>query len=255
MLGFQSDQLTVANFILILELIILEGLLSFDNALALAALVKSKLKDPHDQKRALVWGIWGAYIIRIGIVFVGVWLMKHEWIKAAAGLYLLWLAINELFFKKKHEEHHDDVVAKEVLDPKAKFRLLVRTVVAVEVMDLMFSIDSVGVALAISDLQWVLVTGAIIGILMMRLAAQIFVRLIEQFPILEKTAFVLVGLAGFNVLLKLKDLNLGFTTLTIDRPIPEVPFLILLLTILAGSLVLTKMFPHKFGPEAQRVSQ
>lgn len=234
---------------LITNLVVLEGLLSFDNALALAALVKSRLKNPEDQKRALTWGIWGAYVFRIGIVFVGVWLMQFEWVKAVAGLYLVYLAVSELFFDKTTVEQDEAAIeARMNKSFLSKFKLspLWQTIIAVELMDIMFSIDSVGVALAISDLPWVLVTGAVIGILMMRIAAQGFVKLIDRFPILEKTAFVLVGVAGLNVLLKIKDLPLGFTSLTIDRAIPEHPFLGLLMAILIGSLLLNWAFPGKF---------
>ncbi|APJ04272.1 TerC family protein [Silvanigrella aquatica] len=237
--------------LIIIQLIILEGLLSFDNALALAALVRKKLKDPIQQKRALVWGIWGAYILRIGIIFVGVWLMKYEWVKALAGAYLVYLAIHELFFHKNNAHEFDELNngsggsngSSLLVGTKA----FVMVILQVELMDLMFSIDSIAVALAISDVKWVLVTGAVLGVLLMRIAAQFFITLIEKFPILEKTAFVLVGIAGLNVILKLKDLNLGFTYLTIDKPMPEGLFLGLMVGILVFAMVLNKLFPKKFA--------
>lgn len=241
---------TTTHVILVLELILLEGLLSFDNALALAALVKSRLDDPSDQRRALVWGIWGAYILRILIVFIGVWLMQYEWVKAAAGIYLIWLAVSELFLSK-HNGDENKPAAEKGPTVLSRRRRLIQTIIAVEMMDLMFSIDSIGVALAISDVKWVLVTGAVLGILMMRVAAQVFVRLIEHFPVLVKTAFILVGIAGVNVVLKLKDLPLGFTTLTIDKAIPETPFLTLLIVVLVGSMALNKLFPAWFS-EAEK---
>lgn len=232
---------TWSHVALIAQLAVLEGLLSFDNALALAALVRTRLKNPEDQRKALTWGIWGAYIFRIFIVFVGVWLMSFEWAKAIAGLYLVWLAASELFFKN-HEEKSENGKS---LSPKSmqfslgnvlKLSPLWSAIVAVELMDIMFSIDSIGVALALSSEKWILIAGAVIGIFMMRLAAQWFVRLMEHFPLLEKTAFVLVGVAGINVLLKLKNLPLGFTSLTIDHPIPEHPFLAIMVSILIISM-------------------
>ncbi|RYZ62527.1 MAG: hypothetical protein EOP09_18700, partial [Proteobacteria bacterium] len=180
-----TSQLTLTNMGMVLQLAILEGLLSFDNALALAALVSGRLSHPEDRKHALLWGIWGAYVIRIGIVFVGVWLMAHEWVKLVAGLYLLWMAVNELWLKKKDGEEEASELhnAEDILnrpDPngsrRASFKKILGVIVAVEVMDLMFSIDSIAVALAVSDQKWVLITGAIIGILMMRVAAQFFVK-------------------------------------------------------------------------------
>jgi YkoY family integral membrane protein len=247
---FPMFDINMTHVLIIVQLIILEGLLSFDNAIALAALVRKKLKDPTQQKRALIWGIWGAYVLRIGIIFVGVWLMKYEWVKALAGIYLVYLAIHELFFHKNINPDLEEInrgksgtVGNSLL---VNTRVFVMVILQVELMDLMFSIDSIAVALAISDVKWVLVTGTVLGVLLMRVAAQFFITLIEKFPILEKTAFVLVGIAGLNVLLKLKDLNLGFTLLTIDKPIPEEIFLGLMIGILIFSMLLNKLFPKKF---------
>lgn len=239
----------MTHVFIIIQLIILEGLLSFDNALALAAFVRKKLKDPIQQKRALVWGIWGAYVLRIGIIFVGVWLMKYEWVKALAGIYLVYLAVHELFFHKKNTHEFDEIGGEKSELRKSLLvntRVFVMVIIQVELMDLMFSIDSIAVALAISDVRWVLVTGAVFGVLLMRVAAQFFITLIEKFPILEKTAFILVGIAGVNVILKLKDLNLGFMFLTIDKPIPEGIFLGLMVGVLVVTMLLNKLFPKKF---------
>lgn len=236
----------MTHVLIIVQLIILEGLLSFDNALALAALVRKKLKDPIQQKKALIWGIWGAYILRIGAIFIGVWLMKYEWVKAIAGIYLVYLAVHELFFHKNKPELVNDSDSKVESSALVGTKMFVMVILQVELMDLMFSIDSVAVALAISDVTWVLITGAVLGVLLMRVAAQFFVTLIDKFPILEKTAFVLVGVAGVNVILKLKDLNLGFMSLTIDKPIPEAIFLGLMLGILIIAMLLNKFFPKKY---------
>jgi len=242
-------ELNLTYVFVIIQLIILEGLLSFDNALALAALVRKKLKDPLQQKRALMWGIWGAYILRTGTVFMGVWLMKYEWVKALAGIYLVYLALHELFFYKRESTdfgiQHSLQGEATQMSPQSSLvspKVFVLLVIQLELMDLMFSIDSIAVALAISNVPWVLVTGAVLGILLMRVAAQFFITLIDRFPILEKTAFVLVGIAGVNVILKLKDLNLGFTKLTIDKPLPEAVFLSLMLGILVCAMLLNKFY-------------
>lgn len=226
----------VKHFVIIAYLIILEGLLSFDNALALAALVKGRLKDPKDQQRALTWGIWGAYIFRTLVIFVGTWLMAHWQVKLVAGGYLVYLAISELFFAGKASEDGENEVG------WLNFKWmtpLVSTIVAVEIMDVMFSIDSIGVALALTDEKWVLILGAILGIIMMRFAAKGFIKLIDKFPILEKTAFVLVGFAGLNVVLKVGH-AFGY-----DLEIPEGIFTAGLLTIFIGSFFVNKYFYPK----------
>lgn len=244
---------------MVFQLAILEGLLSFDNALALAALVSDRLKHPEDRRHALLWGIWGAYVMRVGIVFVGVTLMEHEWIKFLAGAYLVWLAVNELFLKKAADKEQPVKEAHEFrlpdeqgqpLVPRAGWKAVWKTILAVELMDLMFSIDSVAVALAVSKEKWVLVTGAIIGILMMRVAASYFIRLIERFPILIETAFVLVGIAGLKVLLEVNEIKLGSTVIPmLGIHIPEGIFLPVMVTILLGAIFLNYKFPEKFKRE------
>ncbi|RYZ58032.1 MAG: hypothetical protein EOP07_08215 [Proteobacteria bacterium] len=253
-----SSHITLTNLGMVFQLAILEGLLSFDNALALAALVSGRLAHPEDRKHALLWGIWGAYIIRIGIVFVGVWLMEHEWIKFAAGAYLIWMAINELFLKKPESEGADAAQAEHDAEAminapaakgvgRASMKKIIGVIVAVELMDLMFSIDSIAVALAVSNEKWVLIAGAIIGILMMRVAASYFVKLIDKFPILIPTAFVLVGVAGIKVVLEVTHLEFGSTNIPmIGYHVPEYVFLPLMFAILAGAMFMNWKFPEKF---------
>lgn len=249
------SHLTPTNFGMVLQLAILEGLLSFDNALALAALVSDRLKNPLDRRHALLWGIWGAYILRVGIVFVGVWLMEHHWVKFAAGLYLVWLAVNELFLKKEeeqldpvkegHEFHFPNESEHSI--PRSGWKALWKTILAVELMDLMFSIDSVAVALAVSKDPWVLVLGAILGILMMRVAASYFIKLIDKFPILVKTAFVLVGLAGLKVVAEVEYINIfGMHFDLLGLHVSEKIFLPIMLIILTSAMLYNAKFPERF---------
>jgi YkoY family integral membrane protein len=249
-------EISAVHIGMVFQLAILEGLLSFDNALALAALVSGRLKNPEDRRHALLWGIWGAYVMRVGIVFVGVALMEHEWIKFLAGAYLIWLAVNELFLKKEEEKLEPVTEGKEFrlpdetgqkVVPRAGWKAVWKTILAVELMDLMFSIDSVAVALAVSKEKWVLVTGAVIGILMMRVAASYFIRLIERFPILIPTAFVLVGIAGVKVLVEIHAIKLGSLVIPmLGLHIPEGVFLPFMIAILLGAILFNYKFPEKF---------
>lgn len=217
--------LTLENFLAVAYLAILEGILSVDNALALAALVHGRLKDPKDQARALKWGLAGAYIMRTAVIFCGVWLMSHEWIRWAAALYLIYLGSTELIFKKGLDEGESEVGGLKIkwLTP------LWSTIVAVEFMDLMFSIDSIAVTLSVSNKPYVLIAGAVLGILMMRFAAGLFIGLIKKYPILEKTAFVLVFIAGVKIILELTGVH-----------IPEMLFISGMFAIIGGSMLLCK---------------
>jgi YkoY family integral membrane protein len=169
-------------------LVILEGLLSADNALVLAVMVKHLPKE--QQKKALFYGLLGAYIFRFIAIGVGTFLVQIMWIKVLGGAYLLWIAISNLFFKKNEEEG-------EVQNKGLSFW---RTVLAVEVMDIAFSVDSVLAAFGVSDQVWVLFLGGIIGVLMMRGVAQVFLKLIDKIPELEKAAFILIIIIGLKMI-------------------------------------------------------
>jgi len=176
------------NWGIIGTLVILEGLLSADNALVLAVMVKHLPKE--QQKKALFYGLLGAYIFRFIAIGVGTFLVQITWIKVLGGVYLLWIAISNLFFKKKEEEG-------EVQNKGLSFW---RTVLAVEVMDIAFSVDSVLAAFGVSDQVWVLFLGGIIGVLMMRGVAQVFLKLIDKIPELEKAAFILIIIIGLKMI-------------------------------------------------------
>lgn len=209
---------TISGVSTILLLMLLEGLLSADNALVLAMMVKHL--PQKQQKKALTYGIWGAYLFRFLVIGIGTYLIKFVWIKALGALYLLYMAFKGLF--GSGEEEGTDV-------SKVANKGLIATIISVEAMDIVFSIDSVTAALAVSDKVWVLFLGAIFGILMMRGVAQIFVALIEKVPELEKTAYILIALIG---------LKLGVTLLGIE--IPDMLFFGVLIAVFLGTFVVSK---------------
>lgn len=174
-------------------LILLEGLLSADNALVLAVMVRSLPK--HQQRRALFYGIWGAYIFRFIAIGIGVYLVKITWVKILGAIYLLWLPIKYFYAKYTSPgEGHDDVHVNKVA------KSFWGVVLQVELMDIAFSIDSVLAAFGLSEQLWVLFTGAIFGILMMRGVAQIFMKFIEKYPELESAAYILIALIGTKMM-------------------------------------------------------
>ncbi|WP_407310803.1 TerC family protein [Desulfosporosinus sp. SB140] len=170
------------------SLIILEGLLSADNALVLAVIVRELPK--RQQKKALFYGIWGAYLFRFLAIGFGVYLVQIRWVKAIGALYLLWMSAKYFFMSSEDEDA--------AVEGKAKSFWGV--VLQVELMDIAFSIDSVLAAFGVSEKVWVLFLGAVFGILMMRGVARIFLVLIEKFPELETTAYVLISLIGVKMM-------------------------------------------------------
>jgi YkoY family integral membrane protein len=176
-----------ASWGIIGTLVILEGLLSADNALVLAVLVKHL--PEKQRKKALFYGIIGAYLFRVIAIGIGVTLINIGWIKIVGGHYLLWLVLQYFINKRDGEE--------EIQTKQVGFW---STVLTVELMDIAFSIDSVIAAFGVSNQVWVLFLGGILGILMMRGVAQLFLALIERIPEFETTAFILIGIIGLRMI-------------------------------------------------------
>lgn len=170
-------------------LVVMEGLLSFDNALALAAMVKPMPKET--QKKALTYGILGAFAFRFFALSIVTYLMQAVWIKFVGGGYLLCLTVK--YFLGSESE-----------DPAKEISVLGfwKVVILVELTDIAFSLDSILAAVAVSNRLWIVVTGGVLGIILMRFAATIFIQLIEIFPKLERSAFILVGIVGFKLILE-----------------------------------------------------
>ncbi len=176
---------------LIGTLVILEGLLSADNALVLAVMVKHL--PANKRKKALFYGLIGAYTFRFIAIGVGVYLIKLWWVKVLGAGYLAWLSIKYFIDRRKGVDVEEDV---EGLNQNGLFFRLFGTfwgtVVSVELMDIAFSVDSVLAAFGISQEVWVLLMGGILGVLMMRGVAWVFLKLIDHVPELEATAYILI---------------------------------------------------------------
>ena len=185
-----SDLLTIGL------LVILEGLLSADNALVLAILV---LGLPREQQtRALRYGILGAFTFRILAILLASYLMRVTFVRLAGGAYLLYLAYAH-FFRRGHDtSRHAPPVAKPAFGLSAFWA----TVVRVEFVDIAFSVDSILVAVALSNKLWVIVLGGILGIVAMRLVAGQLISLIRQYPALVDGAFTIIGWVGIKLLLE-----------------------------------------------------
>lgn len=189
-----------AALLIILNLIIIESLLSVDNAAVLATMVMDLPKD--QRKKALKYGIIGAYVFRGICLLLAAWLVQIWWLKPLGGLYLLYLSISYLL--KKHGKKEET----EVVDKQKSwfYRSTVglmgtfwATVALVEIMDLAFSIDNVFAAVAFTDNINLIYIGVFIGILAMRFVAQAFVKLMEKFTFLETIAFIVIGVLGLKL--------------------------------------------------------
>ena len=177
-LEFQSYG--VSEFLTIGTLALLEGLLSVDNSLVLAILVKPL--PPTQRKKALTYGIIGAFVFRFIALLFAVYLARFTAFKLIGGGYLVYLAIKHMFFTINHHSHLDDT--------PVKASSFWKIILVVELTDIAFSIDSITTAVAMSSKITVLWIGGIMGIIALRYAATFFVKLLEGFHFeISKVAF------------------------------------------------------------------
>ena len=176
------------------NLIIIESLLSIDNAAVLATMVMDLPK--YKRKRALKYGIIGAYLFRGLALLFATFLVQFWYLKPIGGLYLVYLVWDWWMEKLAEESDKKDVnkndkwLYKKIVGLIGNFWA---TIIVVELMDAAFSIDNVFAAVAFSDNIVLIWVGVFIGILAMRFVAQLFINLMEKYPFLETCAFIVIG--------------------------------------------------------------
>ncbi|MFN3680333.1 MAG: TerC family protein [Thermosynechococcus sp.] len=178
------------TLLLLVVLLALEAVLSADNAIALAALVRG-IEDLDEQRRALNLGLAISYIFRIALIFTATWVLQFWQFELAGALYLLWLAAKYFFFTTEPEHHHERVI-----------RSFWQAVPLLALADLAFSLDSVTTAIALSDERWLVLLGGTIGVIMLRFMAELFIRWLKEFPRLEDAGYFTVTLVGLRLLIR-----------------------------------------------------
>ncbi len=202
-------------------LIVLEGLLAADNAVVMAVMVKHLPRV--QQKKALFYGLLGAFVFRFAALFMITFLVNIWQIQALGAVYLLFISIKNIYDQRKKDDTAIDVKSRK----RSGFWM---TVLKVELADIAFALDSMlaAVALAvtlpeigqlhiggINGAQFlVMLLGGIIGLIIMRFAARQFVVLLEKYPSLETAAFLIVGWVG----VKLVVMTLAHPELQIINP-------------------------------------
>lgn len=208
----------ILEYLWVLVILIgLEGLLAADNALVLAIMVRHL---PEKQRqRALFYGLAGAFVLRFGSLFVISFLVEVWWIQALGAAYLLFIAGKNLYdrFKKEKQGDADQAVQamKRGEEQEASRKEFWLTVLKVEFADLAFAVDSILAAVALAVAlpptglgtvgsldagQFAVVfAGGMIGLIIMRFAANLFVGLLQKRPSLEVAAFLIVGWVGVKL--------------------------------------------------------
>lgn len=239
-----GQKLEVQDLAVVALLVVLEGMLSIDNALVLGLLAKRLPK--HEQPKALLYGLAGAFIFRFIAVLTASLLLQWTFVKFLGGAYLVYIGVRHLFFESKEEEDGEKIVLDEhghpqlveetgeplsekeeeleirervpvYMTPERRKELGLAsfwpTVFVIELTDIAFAVDSILAAIAmvgsappghpagaLHPKLWVVILGGLLGLVLMRYAARIFITLLEKFPRFEITAYLLVIVIGLKLL-------------------------------------------------------
>jgi YkoY family integral membrane protein len=184
------------DFLTIALLVLLEGLLSADNALVLAMLVLGLPRA--DQKKSLRYGIAGAFTFRIIAVTLAIHLIRVPWIKLGGAAYLMYLAYQHFCASSGGQARREIRPAR----PWLGLSPFWATVVKVELTDVVFAVDSILVAVAMSPKTWVVIAGGLLGIATMRMVIGKLLSLVRRYPALVDGAFIIIAWVGVKLLLE-----------------------------------------------------
>ncbi len=221
-------------------LVLLEAALSADNAMVLAVLVLPL--PPGQQKRALRYGIGGALLFRVVATLFAAYIIHWEWVKLVGAAYLLYLPVKHFWLSPANSEPGKPRAIATFLGLSAFWS----TVVRVELTDVVFAIDSILVAVAMSRKAWVIITGGILGIIAMRALIGQLLGIVRRFPSIVDGAYVIVTWVGVKLLIEYLH-----AIEVIGWEIPRWLSITVVLVLFAASAVYAK---NKRKPEVSKVA-
>ncbi|MCP9774400.1 DUF475 domain-containing protein [Cyanobium sp. HWJ4-Hawea] len=194
-----------SEVLLLLPLLVaLEAVLSADNAIALAAIARS-LKEPKTQRQALNLGLALALVFRLALIVAAQWVLKFWPLQLLASGYLFWLCGSHLLkvWRGNQEEGAEGAEGADPVPAQGLRSGLGSVVVTLAVTDLAFSLDSVAAAVAVTDRIVLVMAGGVIGVVALRLTAELFIRWLEVYRHLETAGYLAVGFVGLRLLARL----------------------------------------------------
>jgi tellurite resistance protein TerC len=233
-----------------------EYALSVDNIFVILLILKYfKVKEEYYHK-TLFWGIFGAIIFRAIFIFVSAYVIHHlEWILYVFGVFLIYSGIR-IYFEDGDEkidpeknpimkfcrrflpitkqEYGSNFLVRE--DGKFKFTPLFLVIVLIETTDLIFAVDSIPAAFAITRDEFLIYTSNIFAVMGLRAMFFLLAGIIDKFYLLQKGLSIILFFIGTKMLLEIFDIHVGIYT----------SFSVIIAT-LTLSIILSVIVPRKEG--------
>jgi len=177
---FLNELQTVAFWAGLWQIILINIVLSGDNAVVIALAARSL--PPKQQKAAIFWGAGAAVVMRIILTVFAVALLTYPWLKLVGAVLLLWIAVKLLLPEDGGE---GDVESSDNLWAAIKTILIA---------DLVMSLDNViAVAAAARGSLTLLILGLAISIPLVIVGATLLMKIMERWPIIITIGAALLG--------------------------------------------------------------
>jgi tellurite resistance protein TerC len=174
----------------------IESSLSVDNLFVFLVLFEGFRISRQRQHTALLWGVWGAFVLRSVFIAAGVTLLQRfQWITWVFGLFLLYAAFRLVRSGSPRAAIPEWIVK---LQP-AKGSLL-PVILAVEVTDLMFATDSIPAVLAVTHNPFVAYTSNVAAIMGLRSLYFALADLLDRFRYLHFGLGALLAFVALKML-------------------------------------------------------
>ncbi|WP_298222982.1 TerC family protein [Flavobacterium sp.] len=200
---------------------LIELSLSIDNIFVIAIIFSAFKIAQKYQHRILFWGIIGAIVFRGLMIFFGVMLIhKFSWTTYLFGAFLIFTAIKMLFTNEEDEFEPKESLVYKILGKivpitsdteKGHFFIqkgsksyatpLFVALVIIEVMDVLFAVDSVPAILAITSDPFLVFSSNIFAILGLRSMYFFLANMLEKFSCLEYSLIAILTFVGLKMLL------------------------------------------------------
>ncbi|WP_309641704.1 TerC family protein [Flavobacterium sp.] len=200
---------------------LIELSLSIDNIFVIAIIFSAFKIGQKYQHRILFWGIIGAIVFRGLMIFFGVMLIhKFSWTTYLFGAFLIFTAVKMLFTKEEDDFEPKESFVYKILgkivpittdtekahffihkDSKTYATPLFVALVIIEVMDVLFAVDSVPAILAITSDPFLVFSSNIFAILGLRSMYFFLANMLEKFSCLEYSLIAILSFVGFKMVL------------------------------------------------------
>lgn len=164
----------------VLSIILLDIVLSGDNAVAIA--LATKRLDEASRKKAIFIGTAGAIVLRVFLMLIAIWILAIPYVKIIGSLLLFYIAYDLLVANEEAEATEKGATS---------FFAAIGTII---VADLIMSLDNIlSIAGVAADNQWLALLGLAISIPLIIFGSQLVLGLMDRFPIVVWIGALLIA--------------------------------------------------------------